>query len=188
MLAIRIRTTQQSTNNLFYFLHILFLLHIYTAFLTIVNSLNSNDNEGKTAYGVTTSTTPSPLVPLAIIQLSVDSIHVVKSSDPRLSVSVSRHATHRTLRSLRSQNIEENSNDDDEKELLIALLTSFDDEYKHARQIPVESPPEPTNTNAVSGTSNCTTSSPSTISAAASSSAAMASIRFIPSILDFGEQ
>lgn len=40
------RTNRQSSTNVFYFLHILFLLHICTAFLTIVNALNNNDNEG----------------------------------------------------------------------------------------------------------------------------------------------
>ncbi|CAF0749813.1 unnamed protein product [Adineta ricciae] len=149
MVSIRLRTNQQSTNSLFYFLHILFLLHIYTAFLTIVNSLNNNDNE-------------------AIIQLSTDSIHVVKSSDPRFS------------------NIEENSDDDEEKELLIALLTSFDEDYKQSKEILDEKSIEPKNSNDISNLNNCTSSSPITASATASSSSI--SIRFVPPLLDFGAQ
>lgn len=46
MSLILIRTNQQSSNNIFNFLHILFLLHVFTALLTIVNALNNNDNEG----------------------------------------------------------------------------------------------------------------------------------------------
>ncbi|UJR33639.1 hypothetical protein I4U23_021073 [Adineta vaga] len=149
MVSIRLRTNQQATNNLFYFLHILFLLHIYTAFLTIVNSLNNNDNE-------------------AIIQLSMDSIHVVKSSDPRFS------------------NIEENSSDNEEKELLIALLTSFDDDYKHSKEILDEKSSETKNSKDITNLNNCTSSSPSTVSTTASASSM--SIRFIPPLLDFGEQ
>lgn len=87
MVSIRLRTNQQSTNSLFYFLHILFLLHIYTAFLTIVNSLNNNDNEGLHSR-LRLSFSYIYLFTLAIIQLSADSIHVVKSSDPRFSVSI----------------------------------------------------------------------------------------------------
>ena len=87
MVSIRLRTNKQSTNSLFYFLHILFLLHIYTAFLTIVNSLNNNDNEGS-QNDLQLSFSYVYLFTLAIIQLSTDSIHVVKSSDPRFTVSI----------------------------------------------------------------------------------------------------
>ncbi|CAF3697659.1 unnamed protein product [Adineta steineri] len=146
MFSIMLRTNKQSTNNVLYFLHILFLLHIYTAFLTIVNSLNNNDNE-------------------AIIQLSVDTIHVVKPSDPRFS------------------NIEENANDDDEKELLIALLTSFDDDYKNTKQNNLENSSETKINNEFSDSNNCTSSTAATIASSSS-----VSIRFIPPLLDFGEQ
>ena len=82
-----LRTNRQSSTNVFYFLHILFLLHICTAFLTIVNALNNNDNEGldnkKKEMKIFFL---SIFYFLAIIQLSVDSIHVVKSSDPRFAV------------------------------------------------------------------------------------------------------
>ncbi len=46
MFSTIIRTNRQSSNNVFYLLHIVFFLHICTTFLTIVNALNNNDNEG----------------------------------------------------------------------------------------------------------------------------------------------
>lgn len=77
------------------------------------------------------------------------------------------------------QNIEENANDDDEKELLLALLTSFDDDYKNPKQIHLSKSSEIRSNDEISQTSNCTQST-----ATASSS----SIRFVPSQLEFGEQ
>jgi len=41
-----LRINRQSSNNVFYFLQIIFFLHVCTAFITIVNALNNNDNEG----------------------------------------------------------------------------------------------------------------------------------------------
>lgn len=79
------RTNRQSKRTVFYFLHTLFFLHIYTAFLTIANALHNHENEGNVI--VVKSQTHHFVFCLAFIQLSVDSIHVVKQSDPRFSVS-----------------------------------------------------------------------------------------------------
>ncbi|CAF3323967.1 unnamed protein product [Rotaria sp. Silwood1] len=152
MFSTTIRTNRQSSNNFLYFLHSLFLLHICTAFLTIVNALNNHENE-------------------AFIQLSADSIHVVKPSDPRYA------------------NIEESTNDDEEKELLIALLTSFDDDHTNIKQIDIEKASKTTYNNEMLRKNNCTPSSSSLSSSnSAATTASSSSIRFIPPLLDFGEQ
>ncbi|CAF3551098.1 unnamed protein product [Rotaria sordida] len=156
MFSIIIRTNRQSSNHFLYFLHSLFLLHICTAFFTIVNALNNHENE-------------------AFIQLSIDSIHVVKPSDPRFA------------------NIEESTSDDEEKELLIALLTSFDDDHTNIKQIDINKPSKTTHNNEILRNNNCTSPSSSssnaeTTTTAASSSSSSSSIRFIPPLLDFGEQ
>ncbi|CAF4170376.1 unnamed protein product [Rotaria sp. Silwood2] len=125
MFFIKSQTNRQSLFGGFYFLYFLFILHICTAFLTIISGLNNNlkDNE-------------------AIIQLSMDSIHVVESSDHQIA------------------NIEENITDNEEKELLMALLTTYDDELETNKKIDNEIPIINTST----------------------------SIRFIPSLLVFAEQ
>ena len=87
MFSTILRTNRQSSNNAFYFLQILFLLHVCTAFLTIVNALNNNDNEGLLDLWFF-SERLFLCIFLAIIQLSIDSIHVVKSSDPRFAVKI----------------------------------------------------------------------------------------------------
>jgi hypothetical protein len=48
MFSITIQTTRQPSIGGYYFLHFLFVLHICTAFLTIINAFNNdlNDNEG----------------------------------------------------------------------------------------------------------------------------------------------
>ena len=83
-----LRINRQSSNNVFYFLQIIFFLHVCTAFITIVNALNNNDNEGliKKKEKSIIQTKNMYYFRLAIIQLSVDSIHVVKSSDSRFTV------------------------------------------------------------------------------------------------------
>ncbi|CAF1175327.1 unnamed protein product [Rotaria sp. Silwood1] len=125
MFLIKSRANRQPSCDGLYFLYFFFILHICTAFLTIISALNSDlkDNE-------------------AIIQLSMDSIHVVESSDHQIV------------------NIEENINDNEEKELLTALLTSYDDEIETIKKIDNEIPIITTST----------------------------SIRFIPSLLNFAEQ
>ncbi|CAF2702202.1 unnamed protein product [Rotaria sp. Silwood2] len=145
-----LRTNGRSSNSFLYFLHSLLLLHICTAFLTIVSALNNPENE-------------------AFIQLSVDSIHVVKPSDPRFA------------------NIEEIANDDEEKDLLIALLTSFDDDHTNIKQIDMEKASKTTYNNEILRNNNCTPSSSSS-SSAGTTTASSSSIRFIPPLLDFGEQ
>ncbi|CAF4461293.1 unnamed protein product [Rotaria socialis] len=153
MFSVLIRTNRQSSHNIFYFLHTLFILYACTASFTTVSALNNHENE-------------------AFIQLSVDSIHVVKPSDPRFA------------------NIEENSNDDEEKELLIALLTSFDDDHTNVKQNDIGKLSEFTYDNKIFISNNCTSSSSSSLSVAAtaSESSSSSSIRFIPPLLDFGEQ
>lgn len=87
MFSTILRTNRQSSTNAFYFLQILFLLHVCTAFLTIVNALNNNDNEGLINLIWIVVFFCKRLF-LAIIQLSIDSIHVVKSSDARFAVKI----------------------------------------------------------------------------------------------------
>jgi hypothetical protein len=61
----------------------------------------------------------------------------------------------------------------------MALLTSFDDDYKNTKPL---DPEETKNPNEILLTNNCTSFSSSVATTIASS------IRFIPSLLDFGEQ
>ena len=87
MFSLIIQTNRlPSMGGCYYFLHVLFLLHICTAFLTIITAFNNNlnDNEGLNRFYEIEFFMEFLL---AIIQLSMDSIHVVKSSDPHTTVS-----------------------------------------------------------------------------------------------------
>ena len=63
----------------------------------------------------------------------------------------------------------------------MALLTSFDDDYKNTKQIDLEENKH--DNNEISLTNNCTSSS-----SIATTTTITSSIHFIPSLLDFGEQ
>lgn len=67
MFIIPIQMNRQSSIGGCYFLYFLFLLHICTAFLTIIRAFNHDKEE--------------------IIQLSMDSIHIVKSAESQMIVS-----------------------------------------------------------------------------------------------------
>ena len=75
---------------------------------------------------------------------------------------------------------------------MFALLTSFDDDHRDMKQIEIEKYPETEYSNDVLVNKNYTSSS-TTVTTETSSSTTVAtetssSIRFIPSILNFGEQ
>lgn len=88
MLFIRRQINRQSLDDVFYFVYFLFLLHICTAFLTIINGVNNNSNENEGSFSIFCylKMNIQMNIFLATIQFSMDSIHAVESSDPHVEV------------------------------------------------------------------------------------------------------